>query len=276
MSVSAEIKIFTDSTSDLPLEMAKESGIGVIPASIVIGDRGFLDRETIWMPEIIDMLHQEIIPTTGSPGIGIMKERFQQAGDKQIISINISSKLSGIFEHATKAAENITPRPRVIDSGTTSMALGFLALEAARLARQGRSPAEIIATIEEMKTRSVAMVALPTTKYVELGGRISHLKGIAASMLRICPILEVRDGRVQELEKPRTWRVAKARLLEVARGIDFEHLAVMYVESDAEADELIRGLPVPRSREILKVQLGAALASHIGPGGLAVCGIKGV
>lgn len=182
--------------------------------------------------------------------------------------------MSSIFAHAVIAAEKIEPHPKVIDSGTTSMAMGFLAVEAARLASQHVPESEIIARIMEMKSRTVAMAALPTPKYAVLGGRVSRVVGLAGSMLNICPIVEVRDGRVEGLEKPRTWKKAKERLLSLARGIDFEQLAIMYVESDAEADELIRDLPSPHSKEILKVQLGPALAAHVGPGGIGVCGIK--
>lgn len=276
MSASPEIKIFTDSTSDLPPEKAKEFGIGIIPLSIVIGEEGFLDHETIGMDKIIEVLKEGTFsPKTGSPGIGVIEERFRQAGEGvQIVSVIIGDKLSGTFAHAILAAETINPHPLVVNSETTSMALGFLAIEAARLARQGKPASEIVTEIKKMKKRCFAMVALPTTIYVERGGRISHIQGVIGSALNICPILEVRGGRVESFEKPRTWSKAKARLLEIARGIDFEQVAVMYVESDEEAREFIKGLPIPRSREVLLVQLGTALAVHVGPGGLAVCGIK--
>lgn len=276
MTASREIQIFTDSTSDLTRDMAKENGISIIPLSVVIGDEGFLDRETIDLNRIIEVLKEgEFSPKTGTPGIGIIEQRFRRAGDGvHIVSVNLGNKLSGVYAHALVAADHIDPHPKIIDSETTSMALGFLAIEAARLAHDGKTSEEIVAAIETMKKRCVAMVALPTTIYAERGGRISHLQGVVGSMLHICPILEVRDGRVESLERPRTWHTAKNRLIEIAHSMEFEKLAVMYVESDTEARELMRSMPVPRSGEILMEQLCTTLATHVGPGGLAVCGIK--
>ena len=265
--------IYTDSTSDIPKETVEELNIGMIPLGVTVDNEQFLDGETINTQKIIELMNAGKFPQTGSPGIGIIRERFEKARGKQIVSINISQGLSAVFNHAVLAAENINPTPYVISADTTSMALGFMVIEAARMKAQGKSPEEIQKYVESTKHRTVAMIALPTLTYIQKGGRISHLSRLMGNMLRIKPIIMVHEGKIEEVQQIRTWGNAKERLAEIILTQKFDKVAVMFGENEADADWLIGKLPVPTSKQILKVHLSAAILAHSGPLGLGVCGI---
>jgi len=265
---SPEILIFTDSSSDLNKKTAEELKINVIPLTVTIRGEEFFDGETIHTSEIIDRMNSGDMPKTASPGNGVIEERFEMADGKQIVSVFISDKISGVMAHAKIAAEEIKPTPIIVDSGTTSMALGFLAVEAAELNLKGKTAIEIQEEIESMKQRTVAVVGLPTIKYVTSGGR-----WLAGSLLQIKPILMMYGGKLGEVEKVRTWRKTKERLAKIVQSLKFDQIAIMFGENDAEADEFISHIPTPSSNKILKVQMGSAILTHAGPQVLAVCGI---
>lgn len=267
------IAIFTDSTSDIDKKTSNELDINVIPLAITIGGEPFFDGETITTPEIINKMHEGYIPQTASPGNGIIKERFDKVGDKQIVSVFISDDVSAVVTHARMASKEIGRPPKIIDSRTTSMTLGFYAMEAAQLALNGKPATEIQKHIEDMKLRGVAIVGLPTLKYVVAGGRVSHIDGLVGSMLQIKPILMMHQGKIEEVEKVRTWGKTKERLIEIVKSLKFEHIAVMFGENDTEADEFIDDIKASVSNKILKMQMGSAILTHSGPQVLAICGI---
>lgn len=253
--------------------MALELGINVIPLSVTIDNKPYFDGETITTPEIINKMHEGFIPKTASPGNGVIKERFDAAEGKQIISIFISEGVSAVVTHAMMAAKEMANPPKIIDSRTTSMALGFLAIEAALQILKGKSASEIQENIEDRKKRAVAIVGLPTLKYVVAGGRVGHIKGFFGGLLNVKPILMMDKGKIEEVEKVRTWGKTKERLIEIVKSLSFEDIAVMFGDNSIEADEFIDDIKTPKSPKILKVQMGSAILTHSGPQVIAVCGI---
>jgi DegV family protein with EDD domain len=270
---SPEISIFTDSTSDLDKNTVSELGINVIPLAVTIGGQPYFDGETITTPEIINKMHEGYIPKTASPGNGVINERFDMAEGKQIVSVFISEGVSAVVTHARMAAKEINQTPIITDSRTTSMALGFLAIDAAQMALDGMPAKKIQEHIEDEKQRAVAIVGLQTLKYVVAGGRVSHIKGLVGGILQVKPILMMHKGKIEEVEQVRTWSKTKERLVTIARSLRFEHLAVMFGENSTEADEFIDDIKTPDSPNILKVQMGSAILTHSGPKLIALCGI---
>jgi DegV family protein with EDD domain len=270
---SPEIAIFTDSTSDIDKETAGELGINVIPLAVTIDNKPYFDGETITTPEIINKMHQGYIPKTASPGPGFIKERFDMAEGKQIVSVFISGDASAVLEHATIAAGDVILKPKIVDSKTTSMTLGFLAIEAALEKLRGKSASEIEENIENRKKLAVAIVGLPTLKYVVAGGRVSHIRGLVGSILQVKPILMMHKGKIEEVEQVRVWGKTKERLLKIAKTLNFDHIAVMFGDNSAEADEFIDNLKSPSLKKILKIQMGSAILTHSGPQVIAICGI---
>jgi DegV family protein with EDD domain len=171
------------------------------------------------------------------------------------------------------SAKEMAAAPTIIDSRTTSMALGFLAIDAARMALDGKSAKEIQEHIEDRKKRAVAIVGLPTLKYVVAGGRVSHIQGLMGGILQIKPILMMHEGKIEEVEKVRTWAKTKERLAEIVKSLKFEHIAVMFGENDDEAGEFVDDIKKYVSKQILKMQMGSAILTHSGPQVIAVCGI---
>jgi len=171
------------------------------------------------------------------------------------------------------AAKEMANPPKIIDSRTTSMALGFLAIEAALQILKGKSASEIQENIEDRKKRAVAIVGLPTLKYVVAGGRVGHIKGFFGGLLNVKPILMMDKGKIEEVEKVRTWGKTKERLIEIVKSLSFEDIAVMFGDNSIEADEFIDDIKTPKSPKILKVQMGSAILTHSGPQVIAVCGI---
>jgi DegV family protein with EDD domain len=267
------IAVFTDSTSDIDKKTTSELDINVIPLAITIGGESFFDGETITTSEIINKMHEGYIPKTASPGNGVIKERFDRVGDKQIVSVFISDDISAIVSHARMASKEMIQAPKIIDSRTTSMTLGFLAIDAAQMALDGKPATEIQEQIEDKKQRTVAIVGLPTLKYVVAGGRVSHIQGLMGGILHIKPILMMHEGKMEEVEKVRTWGKTKERLIEIIKSLKFEHIAVMFGENDTEANEFIDDIKAFCSNKILKMQMGSAILTHSGPQVLAVCGI---
>lgn len=270
---SPEISIFTDSTSDLDKKIAQDLDINVIPLAVTINGVPFLDGETIQTSEIIEKMHQGFIPSTATPGPGLIKQRFEKVGDREIVSILVSGGISGVMEHAEMAAKEIHRPPKIIDSRTTSMTLGFFAIEAAKMAADGKSASEIQKRIEDMKKRALAIVGLPTLKYVVAGGRVGHISGLVGGLLQIKPILMMDKGIIEEVEKVRTWGKTKERLAHITRSLIFEHIAVMFGENSDEAGEFIDNIKSSALKEIHKVQMGSTILTHAGPQVLAVCGI---
>jgi DegV family protein with EDD domain len=267
------IAVFTDSTSDIDKKITSELNINVIPLAITIGDEPYFDGETITTPEIISKMHEGYIPKTASPGNGIIKERFERVGDKQIVSVFISDDVSAVVTHARMTSKEMIRPPKIIDSRTTSMALGFLAIDAAQMAFDGKPATEIQEQIEDRKQRAVAIVGLPTLKYVVAGGRVGHIQGLMGGILQIKPILMMHQGKIEEVEKVRTWSKTKERLIEIVKSLKFEHIAVMFGENDNEAGEFVDDIKKYVSKQILKMQMGSAILTHSGPTVLAICGI---
>jgi DegV family protein with EDD domain len=171
------------------------------------------------------------------------------------------------------ASEEMILKPKIVDSRMTSMTLGFLAIEAAEQKLKGKSASEIQENIENMKKRAVAIVGLPTLKYVVAGGRVGHIKGLVGGLLQVKPILMMDKGKIEEVEQVRTWSKTKERLVKIVRSLDFDHIAIMFGENSTEADEFIDEIKKPELKNILKIQMGSAILTHSGPQVIAICGI---
>lgn len=268
------VEVFTDTTSDIPQETADELGIHMIPLGIAIDNQGHLDRVDIDIPTVITaMVQDKKFLTTASPGVGVIYERLRQASGKQIFSVVLSSDLSGVYKHTVKAAEDITPPPVVVDSRTASMALGFLAIEAAKMAALGKSAGEIEAKVRALMPRTVAVIALDNLTYAHKGGRVTGSEKLVATVLDIKPILMAHEGKIIPVQRVRTWGKATARLHEIICSRKFDTLAVMSAYNEGDADKLIAEIPRSVATIVQKIPMGAAILSHSGPVELAFCGI---
>ena len=275
------IKIVTDSTCDLPREIIEKYDITVIPAYINFTDGSYLDGVEISRKEFYDKLpNYQTPPTTSAPAIGTFARAYKKLKDdgaKKIISIHISSTLSGIYNVALLAAEameNIVVK--TFDPGNLSLGTGLVVEAAAKMAEAGKSLEEILLKLKDLAQRTYTFAALDTLKFLQRSGRISRLKAGFGSLLQIKPILQMNDGKVV-MEAARTSNGAIRHLLETLQSLGpIESIALLHTNASEKA-ELLRTQAKQMCEQISEaysMEVTPVIGSHIGPGAIGFVAIK--
>ncbi|WP_426570661.1 DegV family protein [Aquihabitans sp. McL0605] len=265
------VKIVTDSAADLPPEQAAAHGIRIVPLTIRFGDDEYTDGVDLTPQAFYDKMAQlDVLPATAAPSPGAFEAAFREAGadGDPVVCINLSSALSATMQSAQTAAKAIGDDLdlTVLDSTSITAGLGMQVLAAAELAEQGGSPADIVALIEDLRSRTRVFGALDTLENLKKGGRIGGAQAMLGSILSIKPIIDISTGTVTEAGKQRTRKKSlvwlRDRLFEVA---DLESVAVAHGCSD-DVDELIE-LISPRyaPEQISTWTIGPVIGAHGGP-----------
>lgn len=273
------VKIVTDSTADLPPAIAQELGITVVPLSVQIGEQTYRDQIDLSGEAFYRLLSETPgVPTTSQPPIGQMEDLYKAltADGADVVSIHLSSGLSGTYSMCALAATAIDLRPDavcVIDSQALSMCLGWMVIFAAHAARAGASQKEIAALVEGMVGRVRILGLLDTLEWVRRGGRLGLASAFLGTMLAIKPILHMKEGKAVPMEKVRTTPKAMHRLVELTQGFGkLDALAVVHGDAPEEAAKLIDMLAAVYPRDqILVSHIGAVLGSHVGPRSVGIC-----
>lgn len=273
------VRIVTDSTADLPSEVAQEWGITVVPLQVFFGDDAYLDGIELDNASFYQKLTaSKDLPTTSQPTPAAFQEVFQRLideGAEGILSIHLSSKLSGTYQSACTARDSLPEDARtspiiLIDSRSISIGMNYAILNAARMAREGRSLEELQAYVADTLARTSILAVLDTLEYVRRGGRIGAASALLGTMLSFKPILSLKDGEVVPLERPRTRGKAYARLAQllVEKG-EIEHVSI--AEADDEVGrQLSEAVKSVYSDQVPMYKLGAVLGTHTGPGTAAI------
>lgn len=204
------MKIVTDSGADLSFEECQALGVTLLPLKVDIGGRSYQSGVDIDPVEFYRLMDEsEVLPITSTPSIGEFEEVYTRLAreDSEILSIHISSGLSGTFSAAKTAAESIKGATiKLIDTLTLSPAMSWQVKAAAQMAAAGKSLDEVVAKLKQIQDASITYFTLPELKYLIAGGRISHLKGILASILGIKPVIEIskEDGKYYDKIKKRS------------------------------------------------------------------------
>ena len=270
------IAIVTDSASDL--EQGEIDGITVIPLHLHFGDEVFEDGVTLTKPDFWQRLNRVVeeggvLPTTSQPAPGAFRDAYQQLiddGADGVISVHISGKLSGTLNSARQGASLLENAPpfEFVDTESASMSVAWAAQAALDADREGASIEQAAAAARESAARSRAVLFVETLDYLQRGGRIGRARHLAGRLLRMRPLLEVIDGEIVDVEKPRTRKKALDRLYAqiMAQGPP-ERVAIMHggVESDARAladrvSAACDGMTVP------VVLSSPVIGAHVGPG----------
>ena len=279
------VRVVTDSTSDLPPDLARAHGIQIVPLLVLFGDRIYHDGVDLKPREFYDQLEKSPVhPRSNPPPRTDFLETYRSlAPQKDLISIHLSEKLSQTVVHARAAAEEGMPgfqqargeaEPvvlRVVDSESVSLGLGMLALFAARMARRGCEPDLIVERLEAMRRRIHVLFAVNTLDYLARGGRIGKAQAFFGNLLGIKPILGVVDGEVTAVDKVRGGRAAQPRLVELlAKRVDPSRpviASIAHARAPVWADRL-RGLLARTFRfsELIVAEMGPVVGTHAGPG----------
>jgi DegV family protein with EDD domain len=269
------VKVITDSTADLPPEVAEQLGIRVVPLNVHFGEETYKDGITITADEFYRRLvSSPALPTTTQPSVGEFIQVYKELEGQEVVSIHISAKLSGTINSALQAKEALGAGENiaVVDSKQVSMGLGLIVMEAARAAQQGASFREVVEEAERAIPQTQFLGLLDTLEYLQKGGRIGKAQAFLGTLLRIKPILSVRDGEAHPLERVRTRERALDRLVEIVKEYaPLKALAVIHSTTPEEAEALRQRLsPLAPDIDILMGRFGPIVGTHLGPGALGV------
>jgi DegV family protein with EDD domain len=266
------VRIVTDSTADLTKEQQQAAGITVVPLNVHFGDEVFRDHVDLTTDEFFRRLKASPqLPRTSQPAVGVFEEVYRslrQNGD-EIVSVHLSGKVSGTYNSALMASKGVDETAiEVVDSLSTSMALGFMALEGAKLARAGKDRATIAEHLRALVPKARVICVVDTLTYLERGGRIGKARALLGSLLNVKPILQLKEGEVVPIGRARGRPQALTRLVELLeRDGHVTQLAVMHGAAPADADHLRERVAANYpGLDILLTEIGAVLGTHTGPG----------
>jgi DegV family protein with EDD domain len=277
------VRIVTDSTADLPLEFAHALGISVVPLSVIFGEEVFREGVEISHDLFYDkLISGKELPTTSAPSVGDFLEVYEPLLKEtdEIVSVHISSKLSATYNNACQAAEFLADRGariEVVDSRVVSLGLTFVAVAAARAAREGGDIDQVRAAAESTIERIRIYILLDTLEYVRRGGRIGRARAFLGAMLRVKPMLALRDGEVHPHERVRTKRHAMDRLFQIATSYpNVREVAIGYSTNPQDAHDFQQRLAeVMPHVNIWTARFGPVIGTHGGPGVLGLGLLEG-
>ncbi len=273
----AKVHVITDTDSNIPLDLAKKYNIGLVPITVQFGDESFKDCFEIQNPAMFERIDKTgKLPTTAAPSPAAFSTAFSEAFDSgadSVICVTVGSAISRTYESALVAAKEMPDRKiTVVDSEHLSLAQGFITLTAAEALLGGATHDEAVAAARTLIPRTYLFGALSTLKYLALGGRVSNLAANMGNLLNIKPILTMKDGKLDLLEKVRTNKVAMNRLVELLLNAvgnrEIEHAAMLHVLNPAAAEELktLLGNSIKLPKETHLFDFGPGLSVHAGSG----------
>lgn len=234
-----KIKIVTDSTADLAQDVIEKYGIHVLPLSISVNGQTYLDRVDLQPDEFIEeMIKSEELPKTSQPAMGTFVEMYDKLGEdgSEVLSIHMTSGMSGTVATANSAASMTDTKVTVVDSQFITHALAYQVVEAAKMANEGRSLEEIIKRVDEVRKNTRLYVVVDTLENLVKGGRIGKGKAFIGSLLNIKPIASLEDGVYNPITKVRS------------QGQIVKTLAKLFEEDTA--GKVVKAVAIPHAKAI--------------------------
>ena len=278
----AKVAIVTDSASDIPIDLAAQWGVTVVPLIVSFGSESW--KAGTELP--IDEFYRRLLapgapfPTTAACSPADFQGAFTSAfhaGAELVVCINVGAKLSGTIKAAQIAREQLPERDvRVIDSNTATGALMLQVKLAQEAAAAGASADEVVATVARRAPDIGIHFVVETLEYLRRGGRISAAQAAIGSVLSVKPVVTIMDGVVETVDRPRTSGRARARLLELLTAKPAERIVVIHTQAeaiDAFRRDLVAALHVDDAN-VETILIGSSVAPHVGPGayGAAILG----
>lgn len=272
--MNKRIAIVTDSTADITPSRADELGITLIPLTVNFGMQQYLDGVEISSEEFYPMLAaSNSLPTTSQPSPAEFKAVYEQLlqDHDSIISIHISSGLSGTISSALTAKELVDGDIHIVDSESISLGIGLIVLEAVEMVQQGLPAAEIVTQLERIRKQTEVMFTLDTLEYLHKGGRIGKVSAIMGALLNIKPVVRVVEGIYIPVGKVRRQEQALQEMVNqfqaLAAGKTVKRVVVAHGAAPAAAELLAEKLKQAFAKDIDMVsQVGPVIGVHTGPG----------
>lgn len=285
----AKVMIVTDSTSNIPPEMLNGSPVKVLPLQVIWNGEIFRDGVDIQPKEFYERLAvDKNMPSTSQATPEEFKTAYSNLlnAGYDILSIHISGKLSGTLDSAVQAKRALKDgNIELVDSYSTSMAMGFQVMAAARMAASGATLAECKAVALEASKHTGVYFAVNTLEFLHRGGRIGGAAAFMGHLLNLKPLLELRDGKIEAVEKVRTLSKTIDRLLDLVEvKLDKEkgpvRLCAIHANSPAEAEELlaraVKRIATPLVADAVISSVSPVLGTHTGPGALGLAYMSGM
>jgi DegV family protein with EDD domain len=271
------VKIVTDSTSDLAPEIVDELGITVVPLHVSIGNVTYRDGVDLTTQEFYRRLAEnKILPTTSAPSPQSFIDAFDRLSNDtdEILCITISSKLSATYESASEGKRRWTgpARLEIIDSYNAITGLGLIAITAAKAARSGHSLDEIMEITRNNMKRVDFRMVFDTLEYLRRGGRIGAAQVLLGSMLKINPVITLKDGATEAVTKFRSRAKAMEYLVNFATSFpDIQEIAIEDATTPDDVESLLSQLSeaLP-GKTIHRMKVSPVIGTHVGPHVLGV------
>jgi DegV family protein with EDD domain len=271
------IHIVTDSTCDIPPELARELNLTIVPVHVIFGDESFDDGVTLSREEFYRRLgSSKMLPSTSTPSAGEFAAIYQELGG-DIVSIHVAAAWSSLLNTAQLGA-SLAPEAHVtfFDSGKLAMGLGWQAVYAARIAQQGGAAADVLAALDDVKRRTRLFAALDTLDYLRRSGRVNVFVARIGQLLNIKPIINVEDGEVTLVDRVRTRRSALERVKDMTYALGpLQSLAVQHITAPDTARALAAEFSqtISLTEPIVVCEATTAVGTHIGLNAIGVAAV---
>ena len=271
------IRIVTDSSADLPPELAQRWHITVLPCYVVVDDVTYKDGVDLTHDRFYQQLASNTrLPTTAQPSAADFQQVYEEllGQGHQVISIHVSGKLSGTLNSAEQAMASLVEAApiEIIDSQLASIPLGLAVVAAAEQAEQSDSYQQVAEQVRRDLPLTHGFFLLDTLEYLQKGGRIGKAQAFLGSVLSVKPILKLQDGEAHPVERPRNRERGVRRMLELVRELaPVRQLAVIHSTESERAEELREQLSdLLPADQVISARFGPTLGTYLGPNALGV------
>ncbi|WP_339227318.1 DegV family protein [Oceanobacillus sp. FSL K6-2867] len=274
-----KVAVMTDSTAYIPAEVRKKAKIHMVPLSVVFGDKSYEEEIDITTEEFYQKVREtKQLPKTSQPSIGYVTTKLEELAENYdaVISVHLSSGISGTYQTVISAGEMVDGIDvYAYDSEMSCMVQGFYALEAAKMAEQGKTAEEIVRRLDQMKETMTAYFMVDDLTNLQRGGRLSGAQALVGSLLQVKPILHFFEKLIVPFEKIRTRKKAISRIIgmleeDANKGKD---LSVVFIHGNNEAsavelrDAFLQKYP---TMEATIGYFGPVIGTHLGEGAIGV------
>jgi len=279
------MRIVMDDAGDIPAELAERHNIAIIPVNITFGTEEYLSGVELDVAGFYDKVKEvgeHNFPKSSQPTPFQFEQLYESilaGGEDEIMTITVGEKLSGTYASAKAAAEQLQDKGTfyLFDSAGGSAAQGYMVLEAARMAERGATAGEILAKLERMRREQTVVFLIDSLEYAVKGGRVGSLQSSVASLLRIKPIMELKDGLIVEAGRVRTYAKALDTIVDkVAQAVGDKRVKMALIHAhDLEGVLQLRERAAKRLNvsEEIESEMAVSVAINLGPGALGIVAI---